>query len=68
VADFLHANGLVAGRIPAGTACAFANECGMRQAHCPVEGSVRGLPFSCGAARFHSMVAEMKRAKEVRRG
>lgn len=63
---FLHSFGLVDGNIPAGIGCPFANECGMRQAHCPTAERPREVPFSCGAARLHSMVRlASERKREV---
>jgi hypothetical protein len=55
--DYLNANGLVDGKIPANTECPFFNECPCRTENCPatVNKNIRPHPFSCGAARAFSI-------------
>jgi hypothetical protein len=63
VADHLNTNGLVDGNIPAGHSCPFLADCLTRRAWCPSNDgmqALRDVPYSCAAARAHSMIANMK--------
>ncbi len=47
---------LVAGLIPAETACPFLNNCRFKVHQCPgVDGRLKAGPYSCVAARLHDM-------------
>lgn len=54
--SYLNANGLVAGNIPAKTACPFLAQCAMRNERCPSESVTKDNDFSCAAARAHSLL------------
>ena len=53
---YLNSNGLENGRIPAGKPCPFLTECGLRMDRCPSPEALKENPFSCAAARLHSMI------------
>jgi len=55
-----NSNGLVNGNIPAGQACHFLGHCKFKQTSCPSTERPHTNPFSCAAARLHSMVSEVK--------
>lgn len=48
--------GLIDGRVPAGEACPFLAQCSMKNDNCPTKQLTKIVPFSCGAARAHSML------------
>ena len=53
---WLDSNGLVDGKIPAGTGCHMATSCKMREERCPTDDKPLEWPFSCALARLGSMV------------
>lgn len=53
--DHLNTNGLVDGNIPAGQSCPFVERCSARTTRCPVDNDTLPWPFSCAAARAHSI-------------
>jgi hypothetical protein len=57
---FCDSNGLVAGRIPAGTPCPFYKECNLCSANCPTEDETFPYDFSCAFARGFSLTKETK--------
>lgn len=59
--DHCNSNGLVHGNIPAGKPCPFIGDCGYRNEGCPSESALKPHPFSCGAARLHSMIELSKK-------
>lgn len=60
--DSKNRNGLVAGLIPAGTACPFLDKCKFKVHTCPgVDGKTKINNFSCAAARAFSMIAEAEK-------
>ena len=68
--DFLNTNGLVDGMIPKGVECPVKDKCGFGACARPICHRPQALEknFSCGAARFISMVLTMeerKRGKNV---
>lgn len=61
--EWLNKNGLEDGLIPAAKECPFLTECLHRTNNCPSEerGNIRiHHSFSCGAARFLSLLKERK--------
>ena len=56
MSDHLNANGLVHGRIPSGETCQFVDECKCPGDFCPIPGRPNPNNFSCGLARFLSLV------------
>ncbi len=61
MSDYLNANGLVDGNIPAGNACPFAGNCTMQNERCPTDGNTKPNDYSCGAARLHSIYKEKEK-------
>ncbi len=59
--DHLNTNGLVDGRIPPGETCQFFEKCGNPTDYCPIPGRLNQNRFSCGFARFLSLVEENKK-------
>lgn len=62
MSNFLNANGLIDGSIPAGDECPFWTECNAKNKNCPIiqNGNIRENPFSCAFARAHSICKEEK--------
>lgn len=54
--SFLDSNGLEAGNIPAGKPCPFRVGCLARTSACPDNANLRSVPYSCAAARLHSLI------------
>lgn len=64
-----NSNGLSDGNIPPGGPCPFLSQCGLRVDSCPTTEKPKLGPYSCAAARAHSMIIESelnkaKRSKE----
>lgn len=53
--SYLNANGLKDGNIPAGNACPFLSECGLKFDRCPTSDKPKQVDFSCAAARLFSL-------------
>lgn len=54
--DFLNTNGLVNGKIPAGTCCSFQEECILfSKEECPNIMYILDTDYSCAAARAFSL-------------
>lgn len=64
IADHENTNGLVDGNIPKGDACPFISFCPEKRENCPTVERPKGVNFSCGLARFISMVKNIEKAKE----
>lgn len=58
MSDHLNTNGLVHGKIPAGEMCGFLDRCKSPTDFCPIPGRLNPNNFSCGLARFLSLVEE----------
>jgi hypothetical protein len=56
IPNWLDSNGLVAGKIPTGTACHMAKTCNRIAPMCPTEEKPREVDFSCALARLGSLV------------
>lgn len=61
--DHNNANGLIDGGIPEDKACPWINNCAMRVQTCPTERTAHPTPYSCGLARFHSLMIEADNGK-----
>lgn len=61
MSNFLNANGLVDGNIPAGKPCPFLKECKMVFDRCPTEDNPKNIDFSCAGARGFSICREIKK-------
>jgi hypothetical protein len=60
--DFLNSEGLVDGKIPAGTECPFWVRCALLTKNCPTfnQSSIRtDTTFSCAVARSFSLLQEV---------
>jgi hypothetical protein len=53
---YYNENGLVDGNIPIGKACPFIDECKLKMDRCPTQEKPKTVPFSCAAARLHSLL------------
>jgi hypothetical protein len=63
--DFWNENGLVNGKIPAGTVCPFYEvECYRAGDHCPIPGRLNVNDFSCGLARGESLIRGSDKEKK----
>lgn len=56
-------HGLTDGKIPSGKACPWINNCALRVQTCPTERTAHPTPYSCGLARFHSLMMEADNGK-----
>jgi hypothetical protein len=62
--NFRDSNGLVAGLIPADTACPFLSRCKFKVHTCPgAENGTKPNNFSCAAARAFSLATEADKEK-----
>lgn len=60
--NYRDSNGLVAGLIPADTACPFLDRCKFKVHTCPgVDGKTKSNHFSCAAARAFSLINEAEK-------
>jgi len=57
---WLNENGLLNGRIPAGTACPFLLRCCLRHGSCPTNENTRSFTYSCSSARVYSLLKHRK--------
>lgn len=55
------------GNIPAGQACPFLLVCEMRCGRCPDTLIAKARPYSCAAARAHSLIRNMAARVDARR-
>lgn len=63
--NFRDTNGLIAGLIPAGTACPFLSRCKFKVHTCPgADNGTKPNNFSCAAARAFSLATEADKEKE----
>lgn len=53
--NWLNENGLVKGKIPAGTICHYSDKCNSINEYCPTKDNIRDVDFSCARARFMSL-------------
>jgi len=54
--QYLRSNGLVAGKIPPRTPCAFLGKCTMESDNCPTQNNLREVSFDCPVARMQSLI------------
>lgn len=59
--SYLDENGLVDGKIPAGSACPWHETCDLKMDRCPSKEKPKENAFSCALARLNSMIASSRR-------